>query len=283
MTDDNQTSDKEASLIKKEREQEALNKDLKKANEQVYIMAKQLRDANEKLKELDELKSRFLSFASHQVKAPMAVVKGYAELIADGSYGQVNEKVKETSGKIVAAVNKLLDLVNNLLDMRKAEEGKMNYTLEDADLVKMTKEIVEELRSLAAKKGLELTFETKLEKAQIKVDVQKFRQVIVNFVDNSIKYTPSGWVKVQVSMDNKRPLNALVTVSDSGLGMSPELLPKLFQQFSRDKEVGKKILGTGLGLFIAKQIVTDHKGEIWAESDGEGKGSQFYVSIPLSS
>ena len=264
---------------KEYRKLKGLDKDLKQANEQVYIMAKQLKEANIKLKELDELKSQFLSFASHQVKAPMAVVKGFAEIIRDGTYGPVPEKVKETADKIVASANKLIDLVNNLLDMRKAEEGKMNYSFEEVDLIKMVKEIVEELKSLAEKKQLNLSLEINLDKATAKVDRQKFRQTVLNLVDNSIKYTPTGWVKVKISQDNARQGNILISVSDSGLGMSPELLPKLFEQFSRDKEVGKKILGTGLGLFIAKKIIKDHGGEIWAESEGEGKGSQFYISI----
>ncbi len=244
------------------------------------FLYQELKAANIKLKELDELKSQFLSFASHQVKAPMAVVKGFAEIIRDGTYGAVPDKVKETAEKIIASANKLIDLVNNLLDMRKVEEGKMNYNFEEADLIKLTKEIVEELRPLAEKKKLDLSLDIKIDKAQIKVDLQKFKQTILNFVDNSIKYTPTGWVKVALGEDKNRPGNVLIEVSDSGLGISPELLPKLFQQFSRDKgETGKKILGTGLGLFIAKQIIKDHGGEIWVESEGEGKGSQFYISI----
>ena len=247
--------------------------------EKLQELTEKLSATNIKLKELDELKSQFLSFASHQVKSPMAVVKGFAQIIRDGSYGEVPEKVKETAEKIYASADKLIDLVNNLLDMRKVEEGKMNYNFEEVDLIKLTKEIVEEFRLLAQKKQLDLSIEVKLDTAKAKVDLQKFKQVILNFIDNSIKYTPSGWVKIGVSNDSARPGNILIAVSDSGLGISKELLPKLFQQFSRDKEVGKKILGTGLGLFIAKQIVKDHGGEIWAESEGEGKGSQFYISI----
>ncbi len=244
------------------------------------FLYQELKAANIKLKELDELKSQFLSFASHQVKAPMAVVKGFAEIIRDGTYGEVPAKVKETAEKIITSANKLIDLVNNLLDMRKVEEGKMNYNFEEVDLIKLTKEIVEELKPLAEKKKLDLSLDIKVDKAQIKVDLQKFKQTILNFVDNSIKYTPTGWVKVTMTEDKQRSGNVLIEVSDSGLGISAELLPKLFQQFSRDKgETGKKILGTGLGLFIAKQIIKDHGGEIWVESAGEGKGSQFYISI----
>ena len=238
---------------------------------------KELKEANEKLKELDRLKSEFLSFASHQVKSPMGVIKGFAEIIRDGTYGEVPEKVKETANKIFVSADKLVDLVNNLLDMRKIEEGKMNYAFEEADLVKMTNEVVDELRSSAEGKGLSLTIDSKLKEAIVKVDPQKFRQVILNFVDNAIKYTEKGWVKVSIYGDGRQRGNVILRVSDSGYGISSDLLPNLFKQFSRDAKVAKTIRGTGLGLFIAKQIIKDHSGEIWVESEGEGKGSAFYI------
>jgi signal transduction histidine kinase len=114
---------------------------------------------------------------------------------------------------------------------------------------------------------------------KITADPQKFRQVMQNYIENSIKYTPSGWVKVSIDADPTDPKYVIISVVDSGLGKSKELIPELFQQFSRDKQNSLKILGTGLGLFIAKTIVEGHGGKTWAESDGEGKGSRFYVRM----
>jgi histidine kinase len=118
-----------------------------------------------------------------------------------------------------------------------------------------------------------------MEQCLIKVDKMRFSQVIQNLIDNAIKYTNQGWVKVSLQKENN---SVLITVADSGIGMSKELQQKLFGEFVRDPSIKKEIRGTGLGLYIAKYIVETHQGKIWAESEGEGKGSKFYVRIPLN-
>lgn len=246
--------------------------------EKLEVLTKELEKANGKLKELDRLKSEFLSFASHQVKAPMAVVKGFATLIYDGTYGPASDQIKETARKIKDSADRMIVLVNNILNLRKIEEGKMEYHFENADVVSLARQMLEELKPLADNKGLALTLETSLTGATCKIDVEKFRQVLQNLIENAIKYTLEGWVKV-ILEKNGRFL--LVKISDSGRGLSVELLPRLFERFSRDEMAAKGIEGTGLGLYIAKQVVLAHQGEIWAESPGEGQGSTFTVKIPL--
>jgi len=246
--------------------------------EKLEVLTKELQAANEKLKELDNLKSEFLSFASHQIKSPMAVVKGFAELIYEGSYGPIPDKAKEAAGRIKEAVDRLLALVKNFLDLRKIEQGKMDYNFEIVNIIDVIKRMGDDLSLLVKKKNLEYKFEAADTELKARIDVQRFTQVIQNIIDNAIKYTDSGWIKVSV----KKELDmVLITVSDSGRGMSKEMLAKLFGQFSRDSEAAKAKEGTGLGLFIAKQIVVAHQGEVWAESDGEGKGSKFCVKLPL--
>ncbi len=244
--------------------------------ERLEILTKQLESANTKLIELDKLKSEFLSFASHQVKSPMAVVKGYAELIADGTYGTVTDEVKDKAQKIKESADRMIALVNNLLDERKIEEGKMDFKFEQVDIAKIVGSMVEEFKGIATKKGLDMQFESTIPSLIIKADEQKIRQVIQNLIDNSIKYTEKGFVKVK--LEDKGD-SVLISVSDSGRGISPELQKKLFQQFVRDETTKREIQGTGLGLYIAKQIVEAHHGNIWTESVGEGKGSQFYVRL----
>lgn len=262
--------------------------------ERLEVLTKELQAANERLKELDKLKSEFLSFASHQLKAPMAVVKGFATLIYEGTYGKVPMKVKETAARIKESADRLINLVNNFLDLRRIEEGKMEYNFADVDLIDLVKSIVEELKIMGKLKKLELSFSTPLKEVKVKADENKLRQVIYNLVENSVKYTDAGWVKAELKEQlttNNSPLTTgsdqqqkeiVITVSDSGRGMSAELVPELFKQFSRDAKAAKAIQGTGLGLFIAQQIVTAHNGKIWAESDGEGKGSRFLVKLPLA-
>jgi len=232
----------------------------------------------EKLEELNRLKSEFLAFASHQVKAPMAVVKGYAELIADG-IENVPEQAKDFAKKIKESVDNLLVLIEEFMDYRRIEEGKIELNLEEVEIVSFVRKIAENLRPLAEKKKLQLIFENSLVEGFVKVDKVRFSQVVQNLIDNSIKYTQEGFVKVYIE---KKQNDAIICVSDSGVGMSKEFQQKLFGQFVRDESVKKEFRGTGLGLYIAKYIVEAHHGKIWAESDGLGKGSKFYIAIPLS-
>lgn len=233
----------------------------------------ELQKANEELRKLDRLKSEFLSFASHQIKSPMTVVKGYASLIYDGTYGPVSDEVKGAAVNIKESADRLISLVEDFLDLRKIEEGRMEYHFEKINLSKIVGSMVEDFKLIAKKKNLDLTFEASSGDIEGLADEQKLRQVIQNLIDNAIKYTDKGFVKVDLK---EKDGSVLLSVKDSGRGISKELLPNLFQQFSRDASV-KKIQGTGLGLYIAKEIVKAHKGEIWAESEGEGKGSSFLV------
>jgi signal transduction histidine kinase len=231
----------------------------------------------EKLEELNRLKSEFLSFASHQVKAPMAVVKGYAELIFEG-IENVPEQAKDFAKKIKESVDNLLVLIEEFMDYRRIEEGKLEFNFEKLDIISLIREIVEKMKLLAMEKNLSLDFESKFDSLVMNVDKLRFSQVIQNLIDNAIKYTKEGWIRVKVDKEDNE---VLISVSDSGIGMSKELQQKLFGQFVRDPSIKKEIRGTGLGLYIAKHIIEAHKGKIWAESEGVGKGSTFYIKLPI--
>lgn len=246
--------------------------------EKLEILSKQLGDANEKLKELDHLKSEFLSFASHQLKAPLAAVKGFASLIIDGSYGEVSDKVRDAAIKIKDSADRMVQLVTDALNIRKIEEGRMDYKFERTNIIKTVQNIFEELRPLAENKNLDFRIDSYPGEGWINADVQNIRQVFQNLIENSIKYTESGFVKVKTEISEGF---FLFSVADSGHGISKDVLPHLFEEFKREASV-RKIEGTGLGLFIAHEIAIAHKGEIGAESDGPGKGSKFTVKIPLA-
>ena len=234
-------------------------------------------EQREKLEQLNRIKSEFLSFASHQIKAPMTVAKGYAELIMT-EVENVPEEAKNFAKKIKDSIENLLALVEEFMDYRRIEEGRIEYNFENVEMVSFIKEIFDKFELPAKEKGLEYKFESKAEKVYAKIDKTRFAQVIQNLIDNAIKYTKQGFVKLDVWQEDK---NLLICVSDSGLGMSKELQDKLFGEFVRDPSIKKEIRGTGLGLYIAKNIIEAHNGEIWAESEGEGKGSKFYVKLPL--
>ncbi len=244
--------------------------------ERLEVLTKELEATNSKLKQLDQLKTEFLSFASHQVKSPMNVVKGFAQLIYDGTYGEVSEQVKDTAHKIKDSADRLIILVNNLLDIGKIEEGKLEFKFADVDLVQLVHSMVDEYKVIGDARGLAVNFSSSVPTLRMQADEEKLRQVLQNLIDNSIKYTEKGSVDISVQDDGD---TALVTVRDTGRGLAKDLQAKLFQRFVRDEKTKREIQGTGLGLYIAKQIVNAHHGEIWAESDGEGKGSRFNVRL----
>jgi signal transduction histidine kinase len=232
----------------------------------------------EKLEELNRLKSEFLSFASHQIKSPMTNIKGFIDLILDGIYGQINDKIREILIKVKNNINEEIDLVDNLLDLRKIEEGRVEYNFDKFDLFELIKEICDFYKIRALDKSLGLNCKINNESIFVNGDREKLKQVFDNLVDNAIKYTNSGFIEIDYE---KSDSNVVIKVKDTGIGIKPDLLKNLFGQFIRDPSVKKTIKGTGLGLFIAKEIIKAHKGKIWAESEGEGKGSTFYVELPI--
>jgi len=251
--------------------------------EELQRLNEKLDAANRQLEDLSHFKSELLSLASHQIRSPLAAIKGFGTLIVGGSYGPVPDKIKETVQKMGESANSLIGLINTLLDMRKVDEGKMDYQMARTDLKKIVQEVFDLLKGLAETKKLEFTFKAPDKEIPVNADAEKLKQVIQNLTDNAIKYTPSGFVHIEIAEEPATPgttAAATVTVSDSGVGFSPDLAPHLFEEFIRDARVKKQILGTGLGLYIARKIAEAHGGTMWAESPGEGKGSSFHLKVP---
>ena len=247
--------------------------------EELERLNKKIEADKEELEELSRFKSQLLSLASHQIRSPLAAIKGFIALIQGGAYGEVNDKVKETLGKVQNSADDLIGLINTLLDVRKVEEGKMEYTFAKEDLVPLVKGIVDGIQPLAMAKKLELTAELPAATVMASIDHEKFKQVVQNLVDNAIKYTPSGFVRASLAVSGGK---ISINVSDSGLGIPADLVPHLFEEFIRDERVKKEIRGTGLGLYIARKITEAHGGTLTAASPGEGKGSAFTATIPLA-
>lgn len=249
--------------------------------ERLEVITNELASANEKLKELDDLKTDFISIASHQLRTPLTAIKGYTSMMIEGSYGEIPEKQKGIIEKVFQSAQRLIYIVNDLLDISRIEQGRFSISLEPIKVANVLKDVVEELQQNAKSKNLSLELAVAPENAELTgtADFNKIRQVFLNVIDNSIKYTDKGYVRVSVE---PRGDKVLVSVKDSGIGISEASMKNLFQKFSRAKGVTKLHTdGSGLGLFIVKKIMEAHGGDVWAESEGEGKGSQFYVSIPV--
>jgi signal transduction histidine kinase len=209
------------------------------------------------------------------------VVKGYTSLLEEGSFGAVNEKQKETLGKVFKTNEDMINMVNDLLNVTRAEEGRLQYSFEKTDLRELIKIAAKALELAAKQKGLTLEYRLGAEPVYVNADKDKMTQVFSNLIDNAIKYTEKGGVKIDFSIDGQS--NAVrVWVADTGPGIGEEEMRHLFESFSRGKAGIKSwTKGTGMGLYIAKQFVEAHKGKIWATSEGEGKGSTFFVELPI--
>jgi signal transduction histidine kinase len=248
--------------------------------EKIEALATDLKKANSRLTELDRQKSEFVSFATHQLRAPLTAMKGYASLVLEGDLGSVTNPVKEAVERIYQSSKTLASIVDDYLNLTRIELGSMKYAFETIDIKELVESVIAEIKPNIDKSGLKFTFES--EKGvdfRSTADRDKLKQVIANLIDNSVKYTPKGSVMVTLTLD--RPLHKFIfKISDTGVGIPPETLPRLFQKFSRADNANKtNIKGTGLGLFVAKEIIEAHHGTVRAESPGEGKGASFIVEL----
>ncbi len=245
-------------------------------------LAKDLEKANNHLKELDQLKSEFLSLASHQIRAPLTAIKGYISEIFEGDYGPVTKEIEQPLHVVYQSTENLVTIVNEFLDISRIEQGKMKYELSKFDFKKTVEEVSAALKPNIDRKGLTFTMEAQEGNYMVNADQGKIKQIIGNIIDNSIKYTPSGWMKAIVSI-NSSAKTVRLALQDSGVGISKETIAQLFQKFTRAQDASKvNIMGTGLGLYVAKLMMEAQNGKIWVESEGKGKGSTFFIELPLA-
>ncbi len=249
--------------------------------ERLQKLSDELASANEKLKELDKAKTEFVSIASHQLRAPLTAIKGYASLILEGSFGQFSDQIKKAVDIIFQSSQKLVTVIEDFLNITRIELGRMKYEMSDFDFKKLVEGVVGELRPSIEKKGLSLMFETAGGgDFTAHGDLGKLNQVVNNLIDNAGKYTKQGSITLMLSKATDPAHKVRLAIKDTGVGIDAETMGRLFQKFTRANDAGKiNITGTGLGLYVAKQIVEAHGGRLWAESDGVGKGSTFMVEL----
>ncbi len=253
-----------------------------KRREEVQLLAVQLADANVHLKELDEAKSDFISIASHQLRTPVAIIRGYLSLMMEGSYGKLSSAADETVKRMIVANERLVQLINNLLNVSRIEKNKIEFSIAPfvvADLVSRT---VEEMKLRAGDKGIEL--ETLLPAKRIPPmvgDEGKLHEVLVNLIDNAIKYSRRGAIIVSVG-SAEGGKSVIFRVKDSGIGLTKDQASKLFEKFYRVKSPSTATeAGTGLGLYICVKFVIGMGGRIFVEKSVYGKGTTFAVTLPM--
>jgi len=254
------------------------------ARERNEELAKDLARANTRLRELDRQKSEFVSIASHQLRSPLTSIRGYASMLLDGSYGKITKKAEEALGRIQESSSFMALSIEDFLNVSRIEQGKMKYECAEINVVEMASTVVDEMRAAALKKGLTLSFSSECKsKGLASVDPGKMRQVLYNLIDNALKYTTEGTITVSVKDDLSRK-SLIISITDTGIGMSEETMGSLFDKFVRAKNANNiNITGSGLGLYVAKQLMRAMHGEVTAASPGEGKGSTFTITLPLLS
>lgn len=249
--------------------------------EKVDEQIQELRKAYEELKKLDQAKSEFISIASHQLRTPLTTIKGYISMILEKSYGQMSRKIKKPLENINVSNERLIKLVNDLLSVSRIEAGKIELDLAKVSIEKTIAEVIDELAIIAEKKKIYLKFKKAGKPLpEITADKDKIRQVIINLIDNAIRYTNQGGITVTCRTEKAK---YRIEITDTGEGMTKEEISKLFESFSRGK-AGPRFWteGAGLGLYIAKKFVEMHQGKIWVESAGKNKGSTFYIELPIN-
>lgn len=251
-----------------------------KTHDQNLKLTEYLRRANTQLVEFDRLKTEFVSIASHQLRTPITGIKGYSSLILEESFGKVPKKIREAVEKIFKSSSLMADSVQEFLDVSKIEQGQMPYNYVVGDLKELIKTIEGEQEPIANSKGLAfgVTLNDK-EDYIVKADFGKLKQAITNLVDNSVRYTLEGSITITLTKDASKH-KILISIEDTGIGIPKDEIPTLFDKFVRARNAyDVSINGTGLGLFIAQEMIEAHKGKIWVESGGIDKGSTFFIEL----
>lgn len=239
-----------------------------------------LQIANDKLIELDKRKDEFLNMASHELRAPMTAIKGYISMIIEGDAGVIPEKARGFLTDAQGVTDRLIRLVNNMLNVSRIEENRMVFQVEEVSLSEVCREAHSEFQGEAVRKGLEFKLVNPPEvKDRVVVDPDRIHEVVANFISNAIKYTEKGSVSITLSNSNEEHIRC--EVSDTGPGISSEEQQKLFQKFVRAESAIGKTVGTGLGLYISKLLVTKFGGTTGLQSE-VGKGSTFWFELPLA-
>lgn len=234
-------------------------------------------------KTLEKTRQEFTAMMVHELRAPLTAVRWSSESLIknlSASAGVDPTKVKDTVVTIETASNNMLELVNDLLDVAKIEAGKFELNMQQYDLVELINEQAKVFKPQAEVKHLSINVTTP-PKYLLKFDRVRIGQVLGNLISNSIKYTDSGQLDINLNVDAEAKA-AVVSIKDSGIGVSREDLSQLFSKFKQLKGSDHARKGTGLGLVVSRGIVEAHGGKIWAESAGENLGSTFYFSLPIS-
>jgi signal transduction histidine kinase len=254
------------------------NKTLKS---KVDFQTKEIMEKAQKMQKLANMRSEFLDIASHQLRTPVSVINGTLSMMIDGDFKEMPEEEKQKFMRNVYIKGiKLKEIIEDILSASEMNTGTLSLpSAKESDISIIVKKATDSKRGEAKTHKISLVLKkSKSKLPKIKINEQYFEHAILNLIDNAIKYTKKGKVEIKTVLEDN---NIIVSVKDNGIGIPKKELPKLFSKFSRAKNAKEMYAdGSGLGLFIVKQVAKAHKGDAWAESE-EGKGSIFYIKLPV--
>lgn len=248
------------------------------------LLYQEIQDANFRLQEVDKLKDEFVSLASHELRTPMTVIKSYLWMMLDKNNAQsLSEKQKMYIERAYTSTQRLINLVNDMLNVSRIESGRFTLAMQSLDIAELIDTVYAEMLPKAQEQKINLEFARPLQALpKVQADPERVEQILINLLGNSLKFTPENGT-IRISIDyNPKAQQEIVSVTDNGKGISQEDMSKLFQKFSM---VGTNYLikqntqGTGLGLYLSKSIIELMGGKIWVESEGEGKGAKFSFTL----
>lgn len=256
----------------------SVRKEIKQREDEALVSA--LEETNRRLRELDHQKIEFLNIAAHHLRTPVSIIRNYVAMMKDGDFGAVPENLREVLDHIYQSNQWLVRLSDEIINIAHLESGQTKFHLAQGDLCAVVNNIVGELKSKAEQKGLRLTAIEMGEGLSAHFDEEKIKFVLLNYIENAIKYTLGGEITVRAEKDGE---GVSVVVKDTGIGFAKADQQDFFQKFKRGENARELEVNTstGLGLYIVRKFVEGHHGRIWAKSDGVGKGSEFGFWIPL--
>jgi signal transduction histidine kinase/GGDEF domain-containing protein len=250
--------------------------------------ADQLERANQELRKIDAMKSEFVSVASHELRTPLAAIKNAVQLMLSGKTGEINENQSKFLSMAERNINRLTNILNDLLNLSRIESGKIELKFENLELKGITELTASSLRPQADVKSIQIEVEISKQLPAVYGDPEKIEQILTNLIGNAIKFTPDGG-KILITAKLFSPEReggprhtVAVSVKDTGVGIPSEHLDPIFEKFHQvESSLHRSVTGTGLGLAITKGLVEAHQGKIWVESE-VGKGSTFTFTLPLA-
>ena len=246
-----------------------------------------LLEANQRLQQIDSMKDNFVSLASHELRTPMTAIKSYLWMVLQQrpDVGPLTEKQKQYLHNTYMSTERLITLVNDMLNVSRIEAGRLSIDMKRLDIIKTAQECITEIQPTATEQGITVTLETPPGPLPlVSADSNRIKEVFMNLLGNSLKFTPpGGTITIALAQQHER---IQITVTDTGVGIKQEDMPKLFQKFGMIEgnylHIKPNTQGTGLGLFITKSIIELHGGEITVTSAGENKGTTFTFTLTIA-